>query len=76
MTDIITHICYCIIHTNDNTNLIVLNNISFNDLNSYNRNSCYTLTDDIVSRLNNAERIDRRNIIIRYNNRDIHIRGY
>jgi hypothetical protein len=75
MTDFISHICDCIINTND-TNVIVLNNISFNDLNSYNRDCCFTLTDDIVSRLNNAERIDRRYIIIRYNNRDISIRGY
>ncbi len=74
MTELVSHICECIKYKD--TSVIVLNNISFNDLNTTNANCCYTLTDDIVSKLNNAERIDRRNIIIRYNNKTIHIRGF
>ncbi len=57
---------------------IKLNNISKNELRQMNANSCYTIADEIVSYLNSndRERIDRRDIKIKYKNKIFNVMGY
>ncbi len=65
-------------HGNKTTIDIKLNNISKNELRQMNANSCYTIADEIVSYLNSSdrERIDRRDIKIKYKNKIFNVMGY
>lgn len=62
---------------NKSTIDIKLNNITKNELRIMNTNSCYTIADEIVTSVNSSdcERIDRRDIKIKYKNKIFNVIG-